>query len=319
MNKHDGGKDKQKIYFIFIRTMNHLLLFLKGMAMGAADVVPGVSGGTIAFITGIYDKLLGSISNISFSLLGLLKKEGFLAVWRKVNGTFLITLFSGIFTSILSLSKLLSHLLEAYPVLIWSFFFGLIIASIIYVGRMIKSWGVKEVIGLILGTVLIVAISLLPTFESSSNLIYLFICGAIAICAMILPGISGSFLLLILGVYQAVLGAVSEFKLDVIAVFGAGALVGLLSFSRLLKWVLEKYRNTTMSVLTGFLLGSLYKIWPWKETTEFRVNSHGEQVPYIQENIVPQGDWFYALIFTILGFILLFGIEMVGQKLKKTN
>lgn len=297
--------------------MNHILIFLKGLAMGAADVVPGVSGGTIAFITGIYDKLLSSINAISFSLIKVLKNEGFKAVWEKINGTFLAFLFAGIITSVLSLAKLLTYLLEEHPVLLWAFFFGLILASIIYIGKMIKNWNTLAIVGLVLGAILVYFISTLPQMEGNTSLPYIFVCGAIAICAMILPGISGSFLLLILGAYETVLGAVSNLKISVLLVFMSGALIGLLSFSRLLKWVLEKYHNTTLAILTGFLVGSLYKIWPWKNTITFRTNSHGVEVPYIQENVRPDGDWLIALIFVLLGFTLLFAIEKLGKRLKQ--
>ena len=283
--------------------------------MGAADVVPGVSGGTIAFITGIYDNLLSSINAISFKLIGTWRDQGFKEVWNKVNGTFLLILFSGIFTSIITLARLLKYLLENHPVYLWSFFFGLIIASVFYVGKMIEKWRLIEIVACAVGAVLIYLISTIPQLESNASYFYIFICGAIAICAMILPGISGSFLLLILGAYETILGAVSDFKIGVLAVFMSGALIGLLSFSRFLKWVLEAYRNVTLAVLTGFLLGSLYKIWPWKLTLKFRVNSHGEEVPYIQENILPQSDWPFALVFCVIGFLLLFGIERLGKRI----
>ena len=264
-----------------------IVLFLKGIAMGAADVVPGVSGGTIAFITGIYDELLGSINAVNLNTLTILRKEGIKAAWKAVNGNFLVVLLSGIFVSILSLANLFKYLLENHPVLLWSFFFGLIAASVLLVGRMIAHWNTVNVIGFIAGT----AVSYWLTTVNPSNGLeaywYIFVSGMIAICAMILPGISGSFILLLLGTYGVVLGAIADHNFILLAIFGAGCVVGLLSFSRLLSWTLKNYYNVTIAVLAGFLLGSLNKIWPWKETIATRINSHGEEVPFLQENILP--------------------------------
>jgi len=292
--------------------MKYLLVALKGMAMGAADIIPGVSGGTIAFITGIYDQLLESINAINFQLINVIRHQGVKVAWQKINGTFLLFLFAGIGISILSLSKFLSYLLETHPVLVWSFFFGLIIASIFYVIKQVSHWNLAAIVGLVLGTLLVVGVSLIPAVGNTNSLLYIFICGVIAICAMILPGISGSFLLLILGAYQTILDALNNRDFAIIFTFMAGAVVGLLSFSRFLKWVLDNYKNTTIAVLTGFLVGSLYKIWPWKETVETRINSHGEVVPFIQENILPNGQVLGAVICALIGFSLIFIIEKIA-------
>lgn len=267
--------------------MNRLILVLKGIAMGAADVVPGVSGGTIAFITGIYDELLGSINSVNKNSIVLLFKGKFKEFWQAVNGNFLFFLFLGIGIAVFSLAKLFSYLLDAYPVQLWAFFFGLIAGSVLLVGSKIKSFNWKIFVALLLGTFVSYWITILPPTESSDSLGYLFLSGCIAIVAMILPGISGSFILLLLGSYTTVLGAVKNMEIVKIGVFMAGCAVGLLSFSRILKWTLDKYRDISIAVLTGFLVGSLNKIWPWKENISTRENSHGEIVPFIQENVSP--------------------------------
>jgi putative membrane protein len=250
---------------------------LRGLAMGAADVVPGVSGGTIAFITGIYDVLLDSINSFNFGLIKTLKDEGFKSFWGKINGSFLLPLFIGIGISVASLAELLGHFLQVYPHQLWSFFFGLIMASILYIGKQIPKINLNSVLGVIMGTLIVLGVSMLPPLGSSQSLFYIFICGMIAICAMILPGISGSFLLLILGAYQTVIGAISDKNLLIIAVFGSGCIVGLLSFSRALKWIFKQYNAITLSVLTGFLVGSVYKLWPWRHTEAIFVKHLGEE------------------------------------------
>jgi putative membrane protein len=246
---------------------DYLVIGLKGMAMGAADVVPGVSGGTIAFISGIYEELLSSISNVNLGLFKTLKKEGFTSAWKQLNGSFLLSLFVGIFISILSLAKAIKYLLENEPILLWSFFFGLVLASIIYIAKQITKWRFISVIILILGAFLAYYVTTLnPLVSESSSSLYIFFAGAIAICAMILPGISGSFILVLLGAYKPVLDAVNDRDFKTILVFMLGAIIGLLSFSKILKWLFANYKNYTLAVLTGFIIGSLNKIWPWKLT-----------------------------------------------------
>ncbi len=334
-------------------------VFIRGLAMGAADVVPGVSGGTVAFITGIYDKLLESISNINFSLLKLLKKDGFAAVWKKINGSFLVALFSGIGTSILSLAKILHFLMNNHPIALWSFFFGLIIASIIYIGKEIKQWTLYSIMGMIIGTAFVFYLSIMPPFGSSDSWWYLLTCGGIASCAMILPGISGSFILLLLGAYSVIISAISKLSsfdseaIKIVSLVIIGAILGLVSFSRILKYLLEKHNNTTISVLTGFLIGSLWKIWPWKTTSEVFVKKEGvkqlseltteyksltayiQQNPtieniksYQESNILPNtyetlnsvdANLFMAILFAILGFGLIFGIEFIANNTVNKN
>jgi putative membrane protein len=264
-----------------------LLVFLKGMAMGAADVVPGVSGGTIAFITGIYDDLLNAINAISLKTLKELKTEGIAFVWKKINGNFLVALFLGIAVSFLSLAKLFKHLLDTYPNLVWAFFFGLVVGSIFLVSRMVGKWNISTVIATIIGTAISYYLTIIQPGGEANTMWFIFLSGVIAICAMILPGVSGSFILLILGVYYPMLEAVSNLDIKFIAVLGAGAIIGLLSFSRFLKWLLDSYYNVTVAVLLGFLIGSLNKLWPWKHTISTRMNSHNVEVPFIQENVMP--------------------------------
>lgn len=293
------------------------------MAMGAADVVPGVSGGTIAFISGIYEELLETINSVNLGALKTLKKEGVKAAWKSINGNFIVTLFLGIGISIASLAKLISYLLEVHPILIWSFFFGLVLASIVSVGKQVKSWDAVSIVGLIIGTGLAFWITVLPPMASSGEMWFIFISGMIAICAMILPGISGSFILLLMGSYQTVLGAVKDKELLTIGVFMAGATIGILSFSSLLKWMFTKYHDLTIAILTGFLIGSLNKLWPWKDTISTRENSHGELVPFIQENMLPvdgvgNPQIINALLVCVLGAALIFGMEVVSKKMKKS-
>ncbi len=241
-----------------------LLLFAKGMAMGAADVVPGVSGGTIAFISGIYEELIDSLKALEPASLRLLVGEGPRAFWRRINGTFLVVLFAGILTSILSLAQLVSRLLEAYPLLLWSFFFGLILASVIHVARHQRQWGAVQVACLAVGILGALAAGLSPAATLPVTPVTLFLAGMVAICAMILPGISGSFILLLLGLYAVIIEALATVDLAVLALFGAGAVVGLTGFSHLLSWLLHHYRAATLALLIGFLAGSLAVVWPWK-------------------------------------------------------
>lgn len=255
--------------------------------MGAADVVPGVSGGTIAFITGIYDTLLESIRRINPSIFGIWKRDGFKAAFDHINGFFLIALFGGILTSILSLAKFISWALETHPVPVWSFFFGLIMVSVYHMIKQVEQKTLSRFVFLLLGAVFAYSITVLKPLQMDPTSINIFFAGCIAICAMILPGISGSFILLLLGMYTPVLGAVKGLQIDVMALFAMGCLIGLLSFSHVLSWLLKRYRDFALVFLTGLMLGTLPKLWPWKETISWRINSKGEQVPLIQENLSP--------------------------------
>ena len=299
---------------------DYLVIGLKGMAMGAADVVPGVSGGTIAFISGIYEELLGSISNVNFDLLKTLKQDGFKAAWKEVNGNFLLSLFIGIFVSIVSLAKAIKYLLENEPVLLWSFFFGLVLASVIYIAKQITKWNFVAILVLILGSFLAYYITTLnPLVSENSSILFMFIAGAIAICAMILPGISGAFILVLLGAYKPVLAAVNDRDYKTIAAVGFGAIIGLLAFSKVLKWLFTHYKNYTLAVLTGFIIGSLNKIWPWKETLTWRTNSHGVEVPFNQQSVSPfsyvgEAELTMAIILATIGFGLILLMEKLAVK-----
>ncbi len=286
--------------------------------MGAADVVPGVSGGTIAFITGIYEELINAINSIDFSLFREIKENGIKAAWNKINGNFLLALFIGIFISVLSLAKLLTWLLENQPILLWSFFFGLVVASIFLVGKEIKKWSALTVIILIVGAALAFYITKLPPNENVDSYPFLFLSGALAICAMILPGISGAFILVLLGSYKTILDAVHQRDFAIIATVGAGAIFGLLSFARLLKWMFKNYRNTTLALLTGFILGSLNKIWPWKVVLETKVFDD-KVIPVNEVSISPfnyEGDpkLILALVLAILGFSAIFILEKLAAR-----
>ena len=314
-----------------------IFLYIKGMAMGAADVVPGVSGGTIAFITGIYEELLSTIKGFNLSVFKTLKNEGIAATWKKTNASFLVVLFAGIFTSVISLAKGITFLLSHYPILLWAFFFGLIVASSIIIGRYIKEWNFKSIGIMVLGAAIAFYITIAAPSQMPDGLGYIFAAGCIAICAMILPGISGSFILLLLGAYATILGSISglvdalnnvDFHLVTkyginLFVFISGCVVGIISFSNFLSWMFKKAYSLTMALLTGFMVGSLNKVWPWKETTEFRINSHGEEVPFLQSNILPaEFETIYgepsqlglAVGLCVAGFLLVFLMERAASK-----
>ena len=299
---------------------DYIIISLKGMAMGAADVVPGVSGGTIAFISGIYEELLNSISSFKFSLINVLNNEGIKVVWKKINGSFLLALFIGICFSVLSLAKLIENLLENHPILIWSFFFGLVLASIIYIAKQIKLWNIKCYLYLIFGLIFAYYITTLnPVITQNSSPWFLFLAGMIAICAMILPGISGSFILVLLGAYKPILNAINTKDFFSIIIFMAGAVLGLLTFSRVLKWLFSKYKNYTLALLIGFIAGSLNKIWPWKETISWRTNSKGIEVPFTTTSVSPfsfDGDskLLMAGLLAIIGFGLILLLEKLAVK-----
>lgn len=294
--------------------MKRLFLFLKGIAMGAADVVPGVSGGTIAFITGIYQELIDSLQSINAEALKKLFKEGLPSAWKHINGNFLVTLFAGILVSVVSLAKGITYLLENHPVLVWAFFFGLIVASAILIGKTIKAWRWDRILGLVFGIAIAYYITIASPAETSEAYWFVFLSGALAICAMILPGISGSFILLLLGKYRFILESLSELRIGVILTFMAGALFGLLSFARVLSWMFKHARELTISVLTGFMIGSLNKVWPWKNTLEFYTDRHDVVKPLIQESVLPanfEGDpqlWF-SIAMAVVGFLVIWILE----------
>lgn len=305
---------------------DYFTLVLKGMGMGAADVVPGVSGGTIAFITGIYEELINSIKSINLNAIKLFFTGKFAEFWTAINGSFLISVLIGIGISIFSLAKGLEYLLNNFPILVWSFFFGLIVASAIYVARSIDKWNIGSVIAGVAGIAIAYFITVITPAEANTNYWFIFLSGSIAICAMILPGISGSFILVLLGMYKFILEAVGDMKIAVIGTFMAGAAVGIIAFSNVLSWLLKKYHNLTIAVLAGFMVGSLNKVWPWKEVTETILDRHGELKPIAERNILPgtyeqitgnEALLLGAVICVIAGFALIFVVEGVGKKLKK--
>jgi len=326
----------------------YLVITAKGLAMGAADAVPGVSGGTIAFISGIYEELISSISNINLSLFKTLKVKGISAFWKQLNGNFLIALVSGIAISFVTFIRIAKYLIENHPILIWAFFFGLIIASILYIGKQIRTWNFKIVISILIGAVLAYYITTIPSLASNDNPFFLFFAGAIAICAMILPGISGSFILVILGAYKTLSDAVHDMDVKKLSLFILGAFIGLLSFSRVLKWLYKHYENTTLAVLTGFIVGSLNKVWPWKETISVFSKDLGAEVMFskisntgtlsvlqkstqdfdtykiiIEKSISPfnytainnnaDSQLLYAILFMVLGFLSIFILEKISS------
>jgi putative membrane protein len=262
-------------------------VLIKGALMGAADIVPGVSGGTIAFITGIYERLLSALNSILPAFLHAIKHRTLQGVWQKTDAAFLITLFAGIVVSAISLAKLITFLLENYPIPLWSAFFGLILASVYIIGREIDRWNLTLILALLFGALFAWGLTSMAPSSIEQTLFNAFLSGVLAICAMVLPGISGSFILLILGTYAYILGAVKDFDFSVLSVFVLGCAIGILSIAKLLVWAFSKYRSLTLAVLTGFMLGALNKVWPWKEVLSYRENRHGELVPLLESNILP--------------------------------
>jgi putative membrane protein len=310
------------------RPKDYLLLYLKGVSMGGADVIPGVSGGTIAFISGIYEELINSIKSIDATAFKLLLTFKVREFWKQINGGFLITVLAGILTSLLSLARLMTYLLEHHPIAIWSFFFGLILVSSPLIMRDIHRWHMGTVIAFLLGIVVAYVITVLSPTETPTNLPFIFFCGALAICAMILPGISGAFVLLLIGKYEYMITALIEFNLPVVLVFALGCFIGLVGFSHVLSWILTHYRYPTLALLAGFMIGSLNKVWPWKEVVAYRFNHEGLQVPAFDKSVWParymevtQQDpkVFYAILFAAAGIFLVVAIEKTAAYIRAKN
>ena len=300
----------------------NVLLFIKGIAMGAADVVPGVSGGTVAFISGIYDELLRSIASVP-AAMGMLVRGRIIAAWQAANATFLLILLAGILTSVLSLARLITYLLDQHPIPVWSFFFGLILVSSHLVARDIQRWNWTRVLSFAIGAGFAYWITVASPVQWGTDSLSIFFAGAIAICAMILPGISGSFILLLLGLYPFILGAVKGLDIAVLAVFASGCLIGIVSFAGVLRWLLTRWRDLGLSLLTGLMLGSLNKLWPWKETLTWRLDSHGEQVPLLQTNLLPgrfaevsgqDPQLLVAVLLACGGVVLVLGLERLASR-----
>ncbi|HHS95242.1 MAG TPA: DUF368 domain-containing protein [Phaeodactylibacter sp.] len=313
----------------------HFPTLFKGMAMGMAEVIPGVSGGTIAFITGIYEPLLNAIKSIGPEAIAAYHEGGIAATWKAINGTFLLALGLGMGLGIVVGVFGISYLLEQYPPTVWAFFFGLIVASAVYIARQLKQWSYKEIIGLAIGTAVAYAITVVAPAEGSQNLLFVFVSGVLAISALILPGISGSFILLLMGMYTYILHdtlkpALQTFatdKLMVMFVFALGCLTGLMTVSRLLSWTFKNYRSATLATLTGFMLGSLNKIWPWRNPIEWLRDYRGniilneEGLPkkvLLEQNVLPAdyngGDPLVVavMVLFVLGFVTVFALERMS-------
>lgn len=315
-----------------------MMVAVKGACMGAADVIPGVSGGTIAFITGIYDQLIGSINSINGTALKLFFSGKFKEFWKHINGSFLVSIFCGILVSVLSLAGLMQYLLEHHPIQTWAFFFGLIVASSIFILRGIQGWNMKSAMFPVLGVVLGIVVCTLSPTQTPDALWFIFLSGAIAICAMILPGISGSFILLILGKYKYIMGAITGLttgaavgeSLVILCVFAVGAVCGILAFSRLLHWLLARFNKETLMVLAGFIIGSLVKVWPWSNMEAIVISQFPEiadmaaatqqAIPAeVLADYIPQVDMQIgsAVLFALIGFFLVTGIEILGKAMKR--
>lgn len=319
-----------------------LVLYLKGVAMGAADVIPGVSGGTIAFISGIYQPFIGSLERLDHHTAGMLLRGRLARAWRYVNGAFLLTLAAGIFTAVLSLANVLQYLLRTYPVFLWAFFFGLIIASAWIVARKIDRWRAGLLVFTLVGTGSAYFVTASPVVQTPDTLPFVYMAGLISIMAMILPGISGSFLLVVLDKYNYVIGALSSIgqalhaalqeltagqpgaafsalgRADwmVLVFFYLGAMTGLIGFSKVLNWLFRRYYQPTIALLIGFMLGALNKVWPWKETVTTYTDRHGVEKPLLERNILPEtldAEVALAALLAFVGFGLVYGLERLAS------
>lgn len=281
-------------------TIGHLRVFFCGILMGIADAIPGISGGTIALLLGIYEELIGSISNFNIYLFQNLKKKGIKYCWNKINGNFLLSLISGVLLSLVSFVKIFSILIQKYPLFIWSFFLGLILATLFVINRNIKKWNIVNFILIFIFAFLTILLSIInPSISENINLFYILICGIIASSAMILPGISGSLILVILGVYTLIINALNNLEYNIILVFLIGCLIGIINFSKIIKWLFHNYRDYTFSIMLGLVIGSIYTVWPWRKSfTDDKTNE------YI----------FLSVIIAIIGFTVIYILEKISKK-----
>ena len=281
-------------------TIGYLRVFFCGILMGIADAIPGISGGTIALLLGIYEELIGSISNFNIYLFQNLKKKGIKYCWNKINGNFLLSLISGVLLSLVSFVKIFSILIQKYPLFIWSFFLGLILATLFVINRNIKKWNIVNFILIFIFAFLTILLSIInPSISENINLFYILICGIIASSAMILPGISGSLILVILGVYTLIINALNNLEYNIILVFLIGCLIGIINFSKIIKWLFHNYRDYTFSIMLGLVIGSIYTVWPWRKSfTDDMTNE------YI----------FLSVIITIIGFTVIYTLEKISKK-----
>jgi len=281
-------------------TIGHLKVFFCGILMGIADAIPGISGGTIALLLGIYEELIGSISNFNINLFKNLKNKGIKYCWNKINGNFLLSLISGVLLSLVSFVKIFSILIEKYPLFIWSFFLGLILATLFVINRNIKKWDIANFILIFIFAFLTILLSIInPSISENINLFYILICGIIASSAMILPGISGSLILVILGVYTLIINALNNLEYNIILVFLIGCLIGIINFSKIIKWLFHNYRDYTFSIMLGLVIGSIYTVWPWRKSFTDDVTNE-----YI----------FLSIIVTIIGFAVIYSLEKISKK-----
>jgi|TARA_B100001093_G_scaffold486238_1_gene521376 putative membrane protein len=284
-------------------------LYLKSVFMGIAEIIPGVSGGTIAFITGIYEELIDSIKSVDGNAIKLLFSFKFSLFWKQINGTFLLTLLLGMLTSILALSRIIVFLIDQHPFKIWGFFFGLIIASAIVIFYQIETVNSKVVVSTIIGLLISAYIALeAPSSTPNSNL-FIFISGAIAISAMILPGISGSFILVFLSKYEFILKSLNNFDVTVISIFIGGCIVGLVTFSRVFSYLFKKYNDVVISVLVGFLLGSLFKVWPFYKVLEYNTSNEPIYTNPVLPSSSQESELIYFIVFSIIGFLSMWLLE----------
>jgi putative membrane protein len=284
----------------------YIALALKGFCMGAANVIPGVSGGTMALILGIYEELINAIRSLNLRFLKLLAFAKLRDAFASISWPFLLPVALGILAATVTLARVLGWLLDTYSVIVWSFFFGLILSSVFSVGKVVKQWQIVTFVAIGVGTICAYFLFGLVPVSTPDASWFLFISGFLAICAMILPGISGAYILVLLGKYRYTLEALNSTDVEALFILGVGALVGLLSFVRLLDWLLRRYHDLTMALLIGLMLGSLRRVWPWKETVTSLTDSHGTELPALQVNVLPprfEGEVVVALLFMVLGFV----------------
>jgi len=297
--------------------LNFIILAIKGFLMGAANVIPGVSGGTMALILGIYEELINAIRSINLKFLRLITNFNIKEALLSVSWHFLVPVGLGILLATFSLAGVLGWLLDSYPVIVWSFFFGLILSSVITVSRVLKKWRIPTIVAIAFGTIAAYFLFGVIPVATPNAPWFIFASGFIAICAMILPGISGAYILVLLGKYRYILEALNNKDFFTLFIIGAGALTGLISFAQILGWLLKKYHDLTMAILIGLMLGSLRKIWPWKETITTFIDSHGKEIPSLQSNIIPSSftiEVGLALLFMFIGILVLWGLDLWAHK-----
>lgn len=307
---------------------DYLTLTLKGIAMGAAEYIPGFSGATIAFITGLYKEIVDSVNQLNFRGLKILLKSGGKPFWKHINGNFMLSLSIGIFISFFTLGRLFSYLSIEYPIFIWSFLFGVIVASTVYVFREYQEWSYKTIFANLfgLGIALLVNILMPLKMQKDSEYWLVLLCGIVASFAMYLPGISATLILILLGQYEYILKSFSSLKFDFIVVYLSGCFFGFLFLSRFFAWFINKFRNISISILTGFMIGSLFKLWPWKHTLLSHTNQFAQIIPVKQENVLPEAYYdltgrdpltLYAILMAITGFLVIYLLHNTFSKPKQ--